>query len=128
MLFKIKERKENSVINESFSCKHKINESNTKVFAHYGIVCLYSKHVCFCVFMSNKFFDLFRNMFNTKAVKVSNLIIFYIQSNPMCTNICIFIKIYYMCSFFYFFMQIISRVNTIESRLIFIIHVYFKVC
>ena len=30
----------------------------------------------FCVFMSNKPFDFFRNMFNTKTVKVNNFIIF----------------------------------------------------
>ena len=34
--------------------------------------------------------------------KVNNFIIFYIQSNPMCTNICIFIKIYYICFIFYY--------------------------
>ena len=35
------------------------------------------------------FFDSFRNMFNTKTIKVNNFIIFCIQSNPMCGYICI---------------------------------------
>ena len=47
----------------------------------------YSKYVCFHVFMSNKPFDLFRNMLNIKTVKVYNFIIFYIQINSMCAYI-----------------------------------------
>ena len=72
ILPKLIRRKQTSVINQSFICKHKIYEFNTKVATHDRIVCLYSKHVCFYVFMSNKFFDFFRNMFNTKTIKVNN--------------------------------------------------------
>ena len=96
-------RKQASKISQTFSCKNEINESNTKVSKYYRTACLYSKYVCFCVFMSNKSFDFFRNMLNTKTIKVNNFIIFYIQTNPMCAYICIFIKVYYICSIFYCF-------------------------
>ena len=46
----------------------------------------------------------------------------------MNSNIRILIKIYYICSIFYFIRQIISRINSIESRFILIIRLYFKVC
>ena len=76
----------------------------------------------FYAFMSNKSSDFFRNELNSKTVKVRNFNIFYIKSNPtICTNICIFIKICYICSILYCFRQIISRVNTIKCRLILII-------
>ena len=37
----------------------------------------------------------------------------------MCAYICIFIKVYYICSIFYCLRQIIYRINTIKPRLIF---------
>ena len=45
-----------------------------------------------------------------------------IKDYPMSFNIRIFIKIYYICSIFYCIRQIISRINTIKSRPILIIH------
>ena len=48
--------------------------------------------------------------------------------NPVCSNICMFIKIYYICLILYCFRQSVSRINTIKSRPIFIILLYFKVC
>ena len=89
---------------------------------------MYSKCVCFYLFMSNKFFDFFRNMLNSKTDKISNFNNGYIQSNPMCTNIYIFIKTYYISTFLYFLRLIISRMNSIEPRFILIIPLYFKVC
>ena len=50
-----------------FTCKHKINESNAKVTAHYWIVWFY-------VFIPNKFFIFFRNMFNTKTIEINKFI------------------------------------------------------
>ena len=82
----------------------------------------------FYVFVSNKFLSLFWNMFNSKNFKISNFNIFCIQSNLMCTSICIFIKIYCICSIFYSFGKVISRVSTIKSRLILIIFLYSKIC
>ena len=79
----------------------------------------------FYVFVSNKFFNFYRNVLNSKTVKVNNSNIFYIQSNPMCTNICIFIKIYYIRPIFYSFREVISRINLIKSRFILIILLYF---
>ena len=55
------------------------------------------------MFLTNKFLNFLRKMFNTQTIKVNNFIIFYIQSNPMCACICIFIKVYYICSIFYCF-------------------------
>ena len=86
--------KEKANLCKLFAWKHKINKSNAEVFTHYWIVCLYSKYVCFYEFMSNRFFNSLINMFNCKTVKIGNLNIFYIQSNPIRTNICIFIKVY----------------------------------
>ena len=60
-------RKQISLISQFFTCEHKINESNA-LLTHYWIACLYSKNVSFYVFISNKFFNFFRNMFNTKII------------------------------------------------------------
>ena len=46
----------------------------------------------------------------------------------MSSNIRILIKINYICSVFYFIRQFISTTNSIESRFISIIRLYFKVC
>ena len=102
LFFKIIRKKQLSKINLSFACEHNVNESYGKVTTHYGIVCLNSKYVCFFVFMSNKFFNFFRSMLNSKIIEINNFIVFTILSNPMCTNICIFVKIYYICSILYF--------------------------
>ena len=102
IFFKIIRGKQTSKINQSFACKHKINESNAEVSTHYWIVWLNSKNVCFYVFMPNKFFNFFRKMIKSKTVKINNFNISAIQSNPMCTNICIFIKVYYICPILYF--------------------------
>ena len=81
----------------------------------------------FNVFMSNKMHNLFRNMFYSKTIKVNNFNIFYIQSNPVYANICIFIKIYDIFTSFYFFKQITSRINTIKYRLISIVIFLFQI-
>ena len=67
-------KKKICIFNQSFSFKHKINKSNTEVYTHYWIVCLYSKNVCFNVIV-NKFFNFFRNMFYSKIIKISKIII-----------------------------------------------------
>ena len=64
IFLKVIRREQACKISQTFSCKHVANKSN-------AIVCLYSKYVCFDVFMPNKFFDFFRNMFNTKTIKVN---------------------------------------------------------
>ena len=126
--FKVIRRKQTSKISQFFTCKHKINESNAKLPTHYWIVCLYSKNVSFSVFIPNKLFNLFRNMFNTKTIEINNFISFTKQSNPMRTYVCILIKVYHISPTLYFFRQIISWVYTIKSRFILIILLYFKVC
>ena len=52
------------------------------------------------MFYSNKFFNFFRNMFNSKTVEINNFNISTIQSNPMCASVWIFIKVYYIFPFF----------------------------
>ena len=89
---------------------------------------LYSQYVYFYFFMLNNFLNFFRNMFNSKTVKIINFIIYFIQSNPMCTNICIFMKILYICLNFYSFRQIIYTLKLIKFELILIVLLYFKVC
>ena len=53
-------------------------------------------------FIVNKCFNLFRNMFYSKRIKISNTIINHMQSNTMSSNIRILIKIYYICPILYF--------------------------
>ena len=120
IFLKIMWRKQIIIFSQSFSFKHKVNKSNKEVSAHYWIVCLCSKNICFDVFIFNKCFNLFRNVFYSETIKISNIIIIHMQSNPMSSNIRILIKIYYKCP--------ISWVKTIKSRFIFIIFLYFKVC
>ena len=47
-----------------------------KVPTHYWIVCLYSKNVSYYVFIPDKFFNLFRNMFTTKTIEINNFTCF----------------------------------------------------
>ena len=85
-----------------FSWKHKINKSNTKISKHYWIICLYSKNICFYFFITVECSDLFWNIFYSKIIKISNIIILYAQSNPMSSNIRVLIKIYYISPILYF--------------------------
>ena len=66
--------KQTGKINQSFTWKHKINESNAKTSTHYWIVWLYSKYVCFHDFMSNKIFNFLMNMLTISlgTVKINN--------------------------------------------------------
>ena len=108
------------VFSQSFSFEHKINNSNTEISTHYWIVYLYSKNICFNVFILrsrgqrtirsrrvqrttiNKCFNFFRNMFYSKRIKTSEIIIIHMQSNPMSFNIRILIKICYISPILYF--------------------------
>ena len=81
---------------------HKINKSNKKISTHYGIIYLYSKNVWFNVFIFDKCFNFFRNLFLVKRIEISNIIILHIQSNPMSFNIKVLIRIYYICPILYF--------------------------
>ena len=114
-----------SQVNSVKACKHKINKSSTKISAHYWIICLYSKNICFYVFITNKCSNLFWNMFYSERIKISKIIILLKQCNPMGSNIRVLIKIYYTCPILYF-LWIISRVNTIKSRFILIIFTPWK--
>ena len=116
--FKVTRRKQASKINQTFTCKHKINESNGKVSTHYWIVWLNSKYVCFYVLMPSNFFNFVRNMVNSKTVKIDIFNIFTIQSDLVSSNICIFIQGLLHMPLLYCFRQIISRRNSIESRFI----------
>ena len=83
ILLKIIRRKQNSLIILSFTCKHKMDDSNVEVSTHYWIGWWNSKYVCFYVFMSNKFVNFLRNMLNSNTVKINNFNISTTQSNPM---------------------------------------------
>ena len=56
----------------------KIKKSNTKISAHYQIMCLYSENIWFNVFIADKCFNFFWNKFYTKRIKISNIIIIII--------------------------------------------------
>ena len=53
-----------------FAFEHKINKSNAKVSTDYSIIDLYSEDICYDIFVANKFFDFFWNVFNTQAINV----------------------------------------------------------
>ena len=55
-----------------FFQNHKDKQIYAKVSTHYWIAWLYSENICFYVFISNEFFNLFRNVFHSKAIKVNN--------------------------------------------------------
>ena len=87
---------------------------------YYCIVFLYSKYVCFYVFMPNKLFNFFRNMFNSNTVKKIISIFFtykLIQCVPTSAHSSRFIT--YAPSFI-LLGKIMLRINSIESR--FILH------
>ena len=71
----------------------------------------------------NKCFNFFWNMFYSKTIKISNIIIMNLQSNPMSSNIRVLIKIYFISPILYFG-WIVSRINTIKSWLTLIIFLY----
>ena len=83
------------------------------------------KMLVFMFFILEKFFNFFRNMFHSKTIKISNIIITYPQSNPMSSNIRVLVKIYYISPILYFWL-IISSINTIKSRFI-LIFLDFKI-
>ena len=101
IFFKAMRRKHTSNISRFFTCKHKISESNAKTSTHYWIVCLYSKNVWYDVFMSDKFLNFFRNMFNTKTTKINGLFFVTKQSNPVYASIFIFVQINHVTNIFY---------------------------
>ena len=70
------------------------------VSAHYCIICLHS-NICY-IFISNEFPNFFWEMFNSKTIKISYIIIINIQSNSMSSSWFILIKIYYLCPILYF--------------------------
>ena len=53
------------------------------------------------IIIVNKSFNFFRNMFYTKRIEISIIIVLQIQSNPMSSNIGVLIKIYYISSILY---------------------------
>ena len=64
------------------------------------------------------FFNFFLNMFNSKTINVTNIIIQCIQSNPMIYNIAILIKFYYICPIFYFIRRLYleqTQLNLVHS-------------
>ena len=54
-----------------------------KIFTYYQVIRLYYEDNCHNIFVANKYFDLFWNVFITKAVKVYHTITIGIQSYPM---------------------------------------------
>ena len=81
----------------------------------------------FLCFISNKMRDFFKNMFNSKTVKITSIVFMHTQINLMSTNISIFIKIYYICSILYILRPIIFILNSIKPRFILITFLYFNI-
>ena len=47
---------------------------NVKAFTHYRIIGQDSDDICYNIFVANKSFGLFWNIFNTKAIKVCHTV------------------------------------------------------
>ena len=98
-------------------------------YPHVELFACTRKMLALMFFFPNKFFNFFRNIFNTEANVINNFTFVTKKSNPMCAYVCMFINIYYIRPILYFlFSQNISRINTIKSWFILIILFYFKVC
>ena len=102
----------------------------------YWTKCLCSKNFCFDILVAYKLFNLFWNMFTSKAIKVccivrcSHIIIIHIRSYPITSYCFVLIKIYHICCIFYFRL-IVYQINTIKSRFIFVtfcVSLYFSSC
>ena len=48
---------------------------DSPIYYYYGFICLYSKYVCFYVFIRNIFFIFFRNVLNSTTVKINSIVI-----------------------------------------------------
>ena len=101
IFFKVIRRKQTSKISQFFTCKHKINESNAKVPTHYEIICSYSENVRYYVFIPDRLFDLFRNIFNTITIEINDLLFVKKQSNAVCASIFVFVQINHLSTIFY---------------------------
>ena len=95
---KIIRQKQASIVNQDFACKHIVNKS-IQTYPHIIELFVCILNIFGCMFF--KMSDFFRNMFNSKVIKINSIIIKQIQSNLMSTNIGIFIKIYYICPILY---------------------------
>ena len=107
-----------------FTCKHKIKDSNVKVPTHDGIVCLYSKNVWYDVFMSDKFFNFFRNMFKNKTININDLLFVTKQSNPVCVLIFVFVQI----NIFISLGKLSLEKHTIKYWIVWLILWFFNAC
>ena len=118
-IFKPIKRRQTSKFRQIFT-KHKIIESSAKELTHYWIVCLYSKNVSYYFFITNKFFNFFRNMFNTKTVDRNNLnFCCKMKQSNACLHLHIYQGLLHMPHFF--FRQVISWIKSIKSWFILII-------
>ena len=118
-------RKQICIISQFFTCKHKINKSYAKVPTHYWIVFLYSKNISFYVFISDKFFNFFRNIFNTKTIKINNVIFCKIKQSNVCLHLHFHQDLLYMPHPLLFLAKLFLKK---KSWFIFIIFLYFKIC
>ena len=75
---------------------YKINKSSTKLSPHYWFICFFCINNCCDCKSIGKLFDFFWTMFNSKTVKISNFIIYWLQTNQMSSNIRIPVKICYI--------------------------------
>ena len=68
---------------QGLAFEHKTNKSSAKVLTHYQIIDLYSEDVCYDILVTDKFFDFFRNVLNTNAIKVCHTITSCMQNYPV---------------------------------------------
>ena len=91
-----------------------------QIYPHYQIICLYSKNICFYVFITDKCSNLFWNLFYSERVKISNSIILYTQSNPMMLKDEAALKIHFVfmiLPFLAFFISVNSSNNSLFSSI-----------
>ena len=61
------------------------------------------------IFMIHKCSNLVWNMFSSERIKISSIVILYVQNNPMSSNVRVLIKIYYIYPILFFFVNYLSN-------------------
>ena len=96
-----------------------------QVSTHWNI-CLYPINIYCSIFVSYELFSSFRNVFNSKAIKLCYIIIIHLEIYPMSSYWFIISKIYYTYPILYF-RWIVSWINSFKFRFILKLFLSFKI-
>ena len=122
-------RKQTSKISQVFTSKHKINESNAKVYPHIIELFDFTLNILAFMFLFPIIFLISSGTCSAPKLIAINHFTFFYKIKP--SNVCQHLHIHQGLLHKrhpLFFRQIISRINTIKCRFILIILLYFKIC